>query len=970
MRNRSFWLALWLSLLLTLTSGGGFVLRLAQAAPPFVMAQSGDGTGKPDRRTNTSAAPQPDSAGKEQKPAPEKNFATEIAGLDVQDGFVTVYRDRKKQKLLAALRPEQLNRYYLMVTSISRGVGEFGLYRGMPLQDFPLTLRQVDDAVQVVVPNLYFRTSPDDLLGKTLKDSFSDSVLYTLPILATHPEDQRLLVDVSPLFLGEPIALSALMPLLQSLGYRPDPELFALKAVNNLAQNLELDTTYEFKSGKAEGSLGFGALPDNSALTLGVHYSFSALPWNNGYQPRPADERIGYFVTAYRDIGAREQSDPFVRSLNRWFLEKAEPEAALSRPKQPIVLWIENTVPEEYRSAFRDGALMWNQAFENIGFQDAIEVKQMPDDADWDPADIRYNTLRWFEAVDGDFALGPSRVNPFNGQILDGDVLVGSGLVRYAQEEYRTLTQPGSTAAETLMPSLGQAIAQRLQGQIRDSDPSSDIGLSSDSDPCASVIDLQTLRRGEPSPRFRPAGDETRFAHRDRCFSTQMTQQYAYGSLALSSLRQVLPSSDAAKDYIHQYLTSLIAHEVGHLLGLRHNFQGSDWLSPAELNDPSITRSRGMVASVMDYVPVNLAPAGVTQGDYFPQVIGPYDEWAIEYGYRPVPEAAGPAAERRMLEAIASRAAEPGLAYATDEDTIGLDPRVHRFDLSNDLLTYNAAQLEQTRQLWEKLNLRGPGPGSRYSDLRRQFSILLNHYMQNAVVLNDYIGGQQFNRYRAGDAPGQLPLTPVPLTQQRQALQVLSQNVFNAEALALPPQLLDKLPPPRWFHWGQSPSPSLEYPFYDQVSLFQTFMLSDLLSSDRLSRLRNAELRRTPQATLSLEELFSTLHRSIWSAPLGNGEISTLQRGLQRQHLAILSNMTLRNSKAAAQATSLADWIASMMTVDAPEDARALARSHLQQLRTEVQAAGRKSRDRTTRAHCEDIEQRIEKVLAAPIIGS
>ncbi len=966
MRHRSFWTALLLSLLLTLASSTGIVLDLAQAQAPPAKESAGilKVDGGPERKPGKKAE---DSA---------QSFDVAIKGLEEQAGLLTLYRDRKKNKILAAIRPDQLNRYYLMVTTIGSGVGEFGLYRGMPIQDFPLTLRKNNDTVQVVVPNLYFRTSPDDPLGDTLKDSFSDSVLYNLPIISTHPEDQRLLVDISPLFLKEPIALTALSPLLQTLGYRPEQDQFSIKKLNNLDENLELDATYAFKGGKGgESWLSLSSLPDNSALSLGVHYSFSPLPWNNGYEARAADERIGYFLTAYRNISAREKSDPFERKINRWFLEKQDPQATRSKPKQPIVLWIENTVPEQYRQSFREGALMWNQAFEKIGFEDAIEVRQMPDDADWDPADIRYNTIRWIDGLDIGFALGPSRVNPFNGQILDGDILIGSGLVRYASLEYETLSRPrgglqrdrlpaGQRAAGPQPSALVQAIHQRLSQQQNVPQ------AFHENHGCGNFADLQALREGQVQPEFRPGFGDTEFRHGDRCFAAQTTQQYAYGALALSALRQVLPSSDESKEYIHQYLKSLVAHEVGHLLGLRHNFQGSDWLSPEELHDTSITRSRGMVASVMDYVPVNLAPPGTAQGDYFPQVIGPYDEWAIEYGYRPVDDPASPTAERQMLAAIASRAAEPGLAYATDEDTIGLDPRVHRFDLSNDLLSYNADQIKQTRLLWEKLNLRGPGTGSSYSDLRQQFSILLNTYIQNAIVLNDYVGGQQFNRYRAGDAPGQLPLSPVPIEQQRQALKILSENVFDAEALQLPPQLLNKLPPTRWYHWGQFPSQSLEYPFYDQVSMFQTFMLSDLLSGDRLARLRNAELRRTDQETLSIEELFATLHDSIWATPLGKGELSTLQRGLQRQHLEILSNMTLRNSQAPAQATSMANWIAAMMTVNAPEDARALARSHLKELQKELRGAARRSRDRTTRAHCDDIAQRIEKVLAAQMVGS
>ena len=113
-----------------------------------------------------------------------------------------------------------------------------------------------------------------------------------------------------------------------------------------------------------------------------------------------------------------------------------------SKPKQPIVFWLENTIPVKYRDAVRDGALMWNKAFERIGFKDAIEVRQQPDDADWDPADVRYSTIRWFTATDAGFAIGPSRANPFTGEIYDADISFSEGMTRFVRREMIEEIQP------------------------------------------------------------------------------------------------------------------------------------------------------------------------------------------------------------------------------------------------------------------------------------------------------------------------------------------------------------------------------------------------------------------------------------------------------------------------------------------------------------------------------------------------
>src|SRR5262249_29329247 len=135
-----------------------------------------------------------------------------------------------------------------------------------------------------------------------------------------------------------------------------------------------------------------------------------------------------------------------------------------------------------------------------------------------------------------------------------------------------------------------------------------------------------------------------------------------------------------AEELIGQAIKEVTMHEVGHTLGLRHNFKASTMLKNEDLHNPAVTRKRGLVGSVMDYAPINLAPRGVKQGDYFTTTIGPYDYWAIEYAYRPLP--GGTEGEVAALKEIASRCASPGLSYATDEDLYtSSDPYVHTWDL-------------------------------------------------------------------------------------------------------------------------------------------------------------------------------------------------------------------------------------------------------------------------------------------------
>lgn len=882
------------------------------------------------------------------------SFERLVKGLKKLDGLFTLYRN-SQGRLLAEIRPDQLDRNYLFVATLSAGVGEFGLYRGMPLDDFPFTLRRFNNRIQLVIPNLLFRStlgSPQNTAQNTAlnSDSFSDSVVYTLPIVATRSASKTMLVDLSGLFLRDAPGIEALRPLLKLLSYQPNAEQSFFKSIKNFPLNAEIEANYQLNGGDGGFFFGLQSIPNRKSFNLGVRYSLSQLPAKDSYRPRLADERIGYFLTAYRDVSGRDRPDPFVRYINRWHLEKKDPSLALSPPKQPIVLWIENAVPKEYREPIREGILMWNAAFEQAGFKDAIEVRQMPDNADWDPADIRYNTIRWFKSIDGGFALGPSRVDPFTGQILDADILIDESMVRFVQEEYRTLSS----------------------GADLDSDAAG-IGFGGSTTAPAALalgcIDSRTIARGpeaQIAQALKPLQPRLdRFGDQDRCYSQAARTQFSVGQLNLSMLRNVLPSGPEAKAYQRQYLSSLVAHEVGHLLGLRHNFHGSTMLKPSELNDRKVTEKQGLSGSVMDYLPVNLAPEGQTQGDYYTQHIGPYDTWAIVYGYSPI-EAKTIEGERKALAAIAKRSPEPGLAYATDEDMVaGRDPLVNAFDLSADPLTYNQQQMDRARRLWDKLNKRGPGIGESYSTLRRQFSYLLGYYFRNAIPLTNYIGGRSLNRFRAGDAPGRTPLETIAVDQQRQALTALGNTVFTPKSLDVPPELLDKLPPSRWVHWGASPEVfNFDFPLYDRLLNFQTYVLSNLLSGDRLVRLRNAELQRQPSLTIA--ELLSTLQATIWETPLINGEIPGLRRGLQRQYLNILVNLTLRNTRAGDEATSIADQIAAINTEGVPDEARILARYQLQQLRGRINGAiGDRRWDLLTRAHLEESRDRITKTLDA-----
>ncbi len=829
-----------------------------------------------------------------------QSFNEIIKDTQKSAGLFTLYRQKETGKIYLEIKPEQLNKNYFASITMESGIGERGIYSGLPIKDFLFYFRRVNNNLLFTVRNVRYRTRPEDPQRRSVNRSFSDSVLASIPIVSIHPQRKTMLIDLEDLLLRDLPDLNEMLKNSLDAGYFIDRRKSYLDAVKGFPKNVEIDAMYGFSLlDKGSDNLPLRTLPDRRYFNVRVHYSLSELPENNGYSPRLADDRVGYFTTVYQDLSDRNSNSQSVRYINRWNLEKQDSSAPLSPPKKPIVFWIENTVPIEYREAIAQGVLMWNKAFEKAGFKNAIEVRQMPDNATWEPGDVRYNTIRWFASKDADFAESLSRVNPLTGEILDADIIVDANLVRSQRQDYRTLVGNSN-------------LCQGSSGSL-----------------------LMMARRNH------------------LCYGRTIGNQFAVANLALSLFQERIPNSDDMKKYQDQFLSHLIAHEVGHALGLRHNFRGSTYLKPEELNNTDITRTRGMVSSVMDYAPVNLAPFGIKQGDYFPIKVGIYDEWAIEYGYKDS-GIANTQSEKQFLQQIAGKQVDnPELSYAPDEDSMDLDPTANQFDMSSDPLRYSQWQLDNARSMWDRLNKNSIDTDNDDSEMSEMFASVLDYYLRNVGVITKYVGGQSFYRDRTRNS-SRLPFEAVSLEKQREALAMLQKYVFAEDAFNFPPELLNKLAPRRWRDENEDEeSVRLDYPIHDSVFRIQSLVLKKLLDGDRLKRLRDMELKTPPNEALTIPELFDTLQKGIWTEVMQSQnktvKISSLRRALQREYLKILIRMVLR-------------------TKDVPEDARSLAWEKLRQLRESLNHTLRKqgkNLDDYTKAHLEETRERITKVLDA-----
>ena len=823
-------------------------------------------------------------------------FAVLLKGSKPVKGLFSMWR--KDQHLFAELSAGNYNKDYIVLISIARGIGQGVIMPGMTWKsgdEWVWQLRKVDNRVHVVRRNLRFRARKGSPQSTAVENAYTDSILFSLPIITKGPSGGDL-VDLSTIFFSDLPQISQALP-----GFAFSKARSTWSAVKAFKDNVELEVAATYAS---SGKKNFISVPDSRALTINVHYSISKIP-NTGYKPRLADERIGYFVTAVMDYSKPTFNDRFIRYLERWNLQKADPAAKVSPPKKPIVFWIEKTVPFKYRKPIREGILEWNKAFEKAGFVNAIEVRQQPNEATWDPEDIHYNTIRWITAGAG-IAYGPSRVNPLTGEILDADILIDADFMHYPHELFNTFDGKSISALAKGVPDSAVKSPKRFLRHSPDCNCQMHLGFSRD---------------------------------------------LALGSAVMAKAGH----AEELERLILEGLKWVTMHEVGHTLGLRHNFKASTLHSIQDLNNPEKVRESGFVGSVMEYVTANLVTKDMKQGDYYPKTLGPYDYWAIEYGYKTL---AGK--EKDALAKIASRSAEPALAYASDEDTRAddPDPLVNRFDLGKDPVEFARFRAKLVEERIPGLVDRVTKPGESYAQARRSFGILLSSYGNAMYFASRTIGGVHVNRAHKGDPGAKPPTVVVDAKTQREALQLLEEKMFSAKPFAFSPELYNHLASPRWIHWGSKLSDRPDFPVHRVILVWQDYIVAQLFASSTLTRLHDSELKISPDKdAFTTAELIRRLTRSIFSEvdELKAGEytnrkpaINSLRRNFQRRYLKRVSLLALGQSSA-------------------PQDCQTVAYAELAALSKRLKNLLDRDLklDDYSRAHLEESNARIQKVLEA-----
>jgi hypothetical protein len=759
-------------------------------------------------------------------------IASKIKKSKAYKGLFTIYQDTVTGKLQMLIKEDQIGKEFIYFNQIKDGVVDAFAFRGSYDGATVFTIKKYFNRLEFVALNNSFYFDPKNALSRSADANVSNSVVASAKIVASDKKAKQYLIPADKLFLSESLRMISIpnfpgMPRGMFRLGRLNRAKSKVLAIRSYPANSDLAIEYVFSNPKPING-GSRAVTDARNVSIKVYHSLIEMP-KNDYKVRYDDPRVGYFATQVNDMTSKATT-PYRDMIHRWHLKKKDPNAALSEPVEPIVWWIENSTPVEFRESIKQGVLEWNKAFEKAGFKNAMVVKVQPDDAKWDAGDIRYNVLRWTSSPNPPFGgYGPSFVNPRTGQILGADIML-----EFVHHTNRVIY-------ERIFDPNAQAKADALQ---------------------------QMWAKHKKDYAYCNFGD-------------MMHQNHLFGRTALNVLGG---STQEMEGMQKQGMIELIMHEVGHTLGLNHNMKSSQLWTPAQLKDKNLIKGKALTGSVMDYALIHVTKNKAQQGQYHSSTVGPYDKWAIEFGYKP-----NMSAEERAK--ILARSTEPKLIFGNDADDMrspgkAIDPRVNVGDMSSDQITYSKERLELVNDLMKglKAQVTKKNKGKSYQQLLQSYWILTRQKGGAANVVSRYIGGVYVDRAMIGQAGGTKPYTPVSLADQKRAMKLLADHTFAPKAFDAPKDLYNYLAPQRrgYNFFSRTEDPKL----HSMVLSMQRNVLRHLLHYNTLQRIVDSELYGNKY---TLSQMMTDLNDAVFKADL-NQNVNTFRQNLQVEYTKMLIN--------------------------------------------------------------------------------
>ncbi|MCO5247941.1 MAG: zinc-dependent metalloprotease [Chitinophagales bacterium] len=745
------------------------------------------------------------------------------------EGLFPLYRDTITGKTYIEVNENQLHKEFIYFMYVLDGVVDAGYFRGAYRDNDVITFDRAFDKIEVKIVNTTYYFDPKLEISKAADANINQPIVVAEKIQAMAIDttdtlgnvNVRYLIDADAIFLKE--SLSQIKP-----AKKPgsSPTAFSLGSLSatktkylrqqNYPDNTDVEVEYVYDN-PAPVSSGKEAVTDPRSVSVKVRHSIIKMPENN-YQPRYEDPRIGYFTSKATDMTTTSVT-PYLDKINRWNLVKKDSNAILSEPVLPIVYWIENTTPAAFRPIIKEAVEKWNIAFEEAGFKNAVVCKIQPDTATWDAGDIRYNVIRWTSSPNPPFGgYGPSFKNPRTGEIIGADIML----------EWIYLTN--RVRYEKMFNIAGMAIEQN-ETELED------------------------------NPFLCSAGFHT---SENLSYGKTMMDAYNFDSLQHD-------------EFMKQCLTELVLHEVGHTLGLNHNFGGSYFASNDQWQDKEFGEKYGVSASVMDYNLPNISPDKNHQGQYFTTVPGLYDRWAIRYGYSVFENAV---AEKQGLKEILSESTKREYLFFNDADDMrspgkGNDPRAMIYDMTSDPLEYAIQQIKMNNATFSQLKSTYIKDGQSYHELRNAYLILSGRNTTNFNVISRWIGGVLIDRNFAGQKEGQQPFTAIELSEQVKAMNALAQYAFAPDAFDVEKELYNYLQMQRrgyeFYEKGELPK------IHARIATTQSNLLKQLLHPNTLERIADTKLYGNPY---SLDKMMSDLTKAVFKADIA-GTVNSLRQELQ-----------------------------------------------------------------------------------------
>ncbi|MCZ6765646.1 MAG: zinc-dependent metalloprotease [bacterium] len=830
----------------------------------------------------------------------------------------------KREDVYFEIGEEHLDKPMALFMNVSKGIGTTWVLGGMPttiLETIMIDFHRTEDHIQIRRINPRFRAGGDEALENAVALTFGNSILASLKIESEN-KDKAVLIKVNSFFLSDVSDISQWMQIGLDKPVRLDSKRNTFGRLNAFPKNVEIEALLTFTPVDRRG-LNLPSVPDSRYIEVGINYSIQTLP-EEPMKPRLGDDRIGFYMTEHKDFSRDANDNFFVYYVNRWRLEKKDPNAALSEPVKPITYYLDHTIPEQYKKYVKRGVEMWQRAFEDAGFKNAIIAVDPGDDPEYHAEDARYNTIRWIVSDQPSFgAIGPHRTDPRTGEILESDILMEQSMIASFRRTYRRYAGP-----ETFI----------------------------NSDPM-----IMWLKDPSTNP------DAAAFTELQKRFGFMC--DFSFGLTSGIELMQLALLMDGdgmetPEEYVGAAIAEVTAHEVGHGIGMRHNFKSSTAVPFEALNNKRVIEEIGMTGSVMDYASPNVSRDRSKQGYYWSPVVGTADHWVVKYGYTQLAGDLTPDQEREELrKTIADNAHLKENTYGTDEDTYpagALDPACMIWDLSDDPMAWAEERMGVCEDILtnEKFVERVVSDGESFSTLRNAvITVLIQEYIAGSRAVR-YIGGQDTARPHRGSDNGDTPLMPTSAAKQRDAMDFLAKHVFAKNAFAISPELLHMLQDDKMRNWQNNVwavGRRFDFPYTSWVGWLQNGVMFQLMHPMRLQRMVDVDY--TVDDPYTIAEMLRTMTTTIWTDNMvPSGDTAVMQRNLQRRYTTRLINMVVAPAGGG---------------IPVPSEAVSLARLNLTRLGQQIdRASAQQGLNDEANAHLLESKARINRALGAKMYSS